>query len=315
MPNRKKAAIAIPTLLLVAGSAAALRAHQAGGARMLQAAGILEARDVQVGSLVGGRVAAVHVEEGATVERGEALVTFEPDLLDHSIAEQRARVEEMRARLALVRKGPRAEELARARAEWKNADVQKRRLESLCASGAVSEERCDAARTLAETTRQVLAERENGSRTEDIAAAAASLAREEGRLGYLMRQRRETVVTAPADGVLQSIDLRPGDLIAANQPVATLLEPSQLWVRVYVPETRLGLIAIGQTAQVTIDTYHDRTFPARVVEIGSRAEYTPRNVQTLDQRSDTVFPVKLAVEPSPALKPGMAALATFGGAK
>ena len=71
---------------------------------------------------------------------------------------------------------------------------------------------------------------------------------------------------------------------------------------------------IGQPVEVAIDTFPNRAFAARVVEIGTRAEYTPRNVQTLDQRSDTVFAVKLAFEPTKALKPGMAAIATFGRA-
>ena len=109
----------------------------------------------------------------------------------------------------------------------------------------------------------------------------------------------------------QSIDLRPGDLVAPNQPVASILEPDQLWVRVYVPEPSLGRVAIGQAAELRVDTFPERAFPGRVVEIRHQAEYLPRNVQTLDQRSDQVFAVKVAVEPGSPLRPGMATVATL----
>jgi len=103
------------------------------------------------------------------------------------------------------------------------------------------------------------------------------------------------------------MDLRPGDLVAANQPVARMLEPSQLWVRVYVPEPNLGRVRLGQKAALTVDTFPNRPFPGRVVEIRTQSEYTPRNVQTLDQRMDQVFGVKVAIDGSPELRPGMAA--------
>ncbi len=107
--------------------------------------------------------------------------------------------------------------------------------------------------------------------------------------------------------MIESIDLRPGDLVGANQPVARMLEPSQIWVRVYVPEPELGRVRVGQKAQLTVDTFPKKEFSGRVVEIRTQAEYTPRNVQTLDQRMDQVFGVKVAIDPVPELKPGMAA--------
>ena len=107
--------------------------------------------------------------------------------------------------------------------------------------------------------------------------------------------------------MIESLDLRPGDLVAANQPVARMLEPSQLWVRVFVPEPQLGRVKVGQRASLTVDTFPGREFAAKVVEIRTQAEYTPRNVQTLDQRMDQVFGVKVSIDPVPELKPGMAA--------
>jgi multidrug resistance efflux pump len=273
--------------------------------------GTIESRDVQVGSLVGGRVAVVHVDEGATVHAGDPIVTLEPDLLDLQLREQQTVVDQARARLNLTLAGPRIEARNQARADWENAERERQRLEGLLKHGLIPQEQYDNSATAARIKREVLQEAERGSRKEDIEAARANVAQADARLAYLQRQRQETVVTAPADGVIQAFDLRPGDLVGANQPVATLLERNQLWVRVYVPETRLGLVHKGQAAAIRVDTFPNRTFPGKVVEIRDRGEYTPRNVQTVEQRSDLVFGVKVAIDPTPELKPGMAALVTL----
>ena len=113
----------------------------------------------------------------------------------------------------------------------------------------------------------------------------------------------------PPSYILETLSVKVGDVLAPNREVATLVMPASLWVRVFVPETKLGLVRVGQGASLTVDTFPKRTFPGKVVEISPRAQYTPRNIQTLDQRSDQVFGVKVEIEPAPELKPGMAALA------
>ncbi len=300
-------------VLLAGGAFWALRSR--GGVKPLVLSGSIEARDVEVGSLLGGRVATVPVAEGARVSRGQALVVFETDLIDLQLRQQQARVAEAKANLARTRRGPRVEDVARSRAEADNAERERRRQRALLDQGVIGQQPYDAAATAARTSLETLREKERGSRSEDIDAAAAALQREEAQLAYFERQKQEAVVTAPSDGVLQSIDLRPGDLVAPNQPVAKLIEPSQIWVRVYVPEPSLGRVRVGQTAAVRVDTFPNRTFPGRVVEIRTSAEYTPRNVQTLEQRMDTVFGVKIAIDPAPELKPGMAASVVIGEAR
>jgi HlyD family secretion protein len=297
--------LAVVVLAAAAGAVWWLRSRSAPTPLLLS--GTIEARDVEVGSLTGGRVVSVPVAEGATVRRGQPLVTLETDLVDLQLAQQSARVDEARANLVKAQRGPRSEEVARARAEAENAEKERRRQKSLLDQGIVGQQQYDTAATAARTSLETLRENERGSRPEDIAAARAALAREEGQLAYLRRQKQESVVVAPADGVVESIDLRPGDHVAANQPVARILEPSQIWVRVYVPEPSLGRVRVGQRAAVSVDTFPKREFPGRVVEIRRQAEYTPRNIQTLDQRMDQVFGVKVAIDPTPELRPGMAA--------
>lgn len=308
MKMKKIRLVVLGLLVLAAALGALWWMRSRSTAKPLLLSGTIEARDVEVGSLTGGRVVSVPVAEGATVRRGQPIVVLETDLVDLQVSQQSARVDEARANLVKAQRGPRSEEVARARAEAENAERERRRQKSLLDQGIVGQQQYDAAATAARMSLETLRENERGSRPEDIAAARAALAREEGQLAYLRRQKQESVVVSPADGVIESIDLRPGDLVAPNQPVARILEPSQVWVRVYVPEPLLGRVRVGQKAAVRVDTYPKREFGGRVVEIRTQAEYTPRNVQTLDQRMDQVFGVKVAIDPAPELKPGMSAM-------
>jgi multidrug resistance efflux pump len=269
--------------------------------------GSIEARTVEVGSLVGGRVQTVHVDEGATVAAGQPLVTLEPDLLDLQIGEQQAQVESLRAALARTRVGPRTEEQRRNEINWQATVTNRKRQEALWKSGVVARQEYDNALVAEKTARQTLDEGSRGGRQEDISQSQATLEGAGQHLAYLERQKKELVVSAPAAGVIEAMDLRPGDLVAPNQAVATILERDQLWVRVYVPEPQLGQVHLGQPAAVSIDTFPHRTFPGRVVEVRQQGEYTPRNIQTPEQRSDQVFGVKVRIDPAPELKAGMAA--------
>ncbi|MEO8432537.1 MAG: HlyD family efflux transporter periplasmic adaptor subunit [Acidobacteriota bacterium] len=302
---KKRIAGLVVLILAAAGAFWAFRSR--GGEKPLLLSGSIEARDVEVGSLVGGRVLRVDVSEGATVAAGKTLVVLETGLLEPQLRQQEARIAEARANLTKAERGPRVEDIARSRAQADNAEKERRRQKSLLDQGIIGQQQYDVSATEARTQSETLREKERGNRPEDIEAARAALAREESQLSYLGRQKEESVVRAPSDGIVESLDLRPGDIVAPNQPVARILEPSQIWVRVYVPEPQLGRVKIGQHALIHVDTFPRREFSGRVVEIRTQAEYTPRNVQTLDQRMDTVFGVKVAIDPTPELKPGMAA--------
>ncbi|HEY0515015.1 MAG TPA: efflux RND transporter periplasmic adaptor subunit [Thermoanaerobaculia bacterium] len=314
MKPKLKIVIRLVLLLAVAGGVAwwwFFVRPRPGAALVLS--GSIEANTVEVGSLLGGRVATVDVKEGDTARAGQPLVTFEPDLHDLEIAQQQALVSQARADLVKTQRGPREEELRQARINWESAETDRKRYEVLLRSGAISQRDYDATRVKAANARETYLAAQRGGRPEDVAAAAANLAQAQKRLAFLERQHKELVVTAPATGTVEAFNLRPGDLVAANQPVATLLEPDQIWVRVYVPETELGHVRIGQPAAIRVDTFPHRSFPGRVVEIRTQGEYTPRNLQTIDQRSDEVFGVKVAIDPTPELKPGMAAIVDLAG--
>lgn len=302
----------IPILLLATLSGCRPFWERDDGALTL--AGTFEAHDVRVGSLLGGRVDSVFAHEGDSVRVGDRLLTLDAALTDAQIAEQRGAVAAARAKYDLARRGPRKEEIAKAKVEYENAESERKRLEALLKQAMVAPQDYENAQAQAASLRESYETLRNGTRPEDIAAARAALDSAEGRLRYLEQERKETILSAPIRGVVQTLDLRPGDLVAARQPVAVLLEAGPVTVRVYVPETRLGMVRVGQAVELRVDTYPGRAFAGRVVEISSRAEYLPRNVQTLEQRNDQVFGVKIEADPAPELKPGMAATATIRAA-
>ena len=267
---------------------------------------------MNVGSLVGGRVTRVHVDEGHAVAAGQVLVTLETETLDRQIAEQQAAIAVARANLAKALAGPRDEEIRRASAIAENDERERRRQQALYRAGIVARNLYEDAATKAKTSAEDLRALREGTRKEDIAAAGAQVEQQERHLATLMKQRAETVVRSSVAGTVQSFGLRPGDLVAPNQTVAEILEPRELWVRIYVPETLLGLVRVGQPVRVRVDTFPNVWFPARVTTVAAEGEYTPRNVQTRAQRAEQVFGVKVVVDPDPRLKAGMAAEVDLG---
>jgi multidrug resistance efflux pump len=261
---------------------------------------------------VGGRVSRVLIDEGTQVAAGQVLVELETETVDRQIAEQQAAVDSAKAQLAKLIAGPRSEEITKAAAVAANDERDRHRLEVLWRDGIVAKQLYDDAATKAKTSSEDLRVLQKGSRVEDIAAARAQVEQAERRIATLMKNRAETTVKSTVNGVVQSFGLRPGDLVAPNQPVAEILESSQLWVRVYVPETLLGLVHVDQPVRVRVDTFPNEWFNGHIATVASKGEYTPRNVQTRAQRAEQVFGVKVLVDPNPKLHAGMAADVDLG---
>jgi multidrug resistance efflux pump len=149
---------------------------------------------------------------------------------------------------------------------------------------------------------------EQGSRSEDIAAAVAKVAELQARVDELKANLDETVVRAPEAALVEVLAVRPGDVVAANQPVIRVLRTEDLWVKVYVSEVDLGKLRLHQKVDVTVDAYPDHRFEGEVYLINSISEFTPRNVQSADERRFQVFGVKVRVaDPQGVFKSGMAA--------
>jgi len=139
---------------------------------------------------------------------------------------------------------------------------------------------------------------ERGFRDEDIASARAEVTLAQGELDEAEARYAEREVRVPTAVVVEAMDIRPGDLLPPNAPLAKVLEADQLYVMVYVPQTEIGRVHIGDKAEISVDSFPHRTFPARVEQIRQQAEFLPRNVQTREERVHEVMGVKLRVDNS-----------------
>ena len=150
---------------------------------------------------------------------------------------------------------------------------------------------------------------EHGSRPEDIASAEARVAELQARVAELKINLQEAIIVAPEPAVVEVLAVRKGDLVTPNQSVIRVLRAADLWVKVYVPETELGRVRLRQTVDVTIDSYPDRRFEGTVDQIAGVSEFTPRNIQSADERKHQVFAIKVCVpDPQGVFKSGMAAM-------
>jgi multidrug resistance efflux pump len=147
-----------------------------------------------------------------------------------------------------------------------------------------------------------------GTRYEEIAAAEARMIEARGKLREIDANLAEAVVRAPERALVEVLAVRKGDLVPPNQPVLRVLRADDLWVKVYVPETELGKVRLHQPVEVTVDAYPGKRFAGTVMQIASESEFTPRNVQSVDERRHQVFGIKVRVpDPDGVFKSGMAA--------
>jgi multidrug resistance efflux pump len=313
----------------------------------LQGSGTVEARDIRVGSKVGGRIDKVLVREGDAVQPGQVLITFDDKELQaaleqsqasaekaqrgyrpEEIAEARAAAAQAKADSEMKKNGYRKEDidaaqadLDRAKADEVRTQLDFDRYEALAKKDLVSKQQRDTAEA---NWKMALAQRENaqqkldmlhhGYRPEEIASAEAHYRETQATLekyehgnrredvelakaGYAYDEARfrERQVVAPSAATVEVLDVRPGDLIAPNTPVATLLERDQIYVRIYIPETEIGQVKIGEKAEVRVDSFPNQVFDGVVEQINQQAEFLPRNVQTREERVHQVFGVKIRI--------------------
>ena len=307
--NRNLPLAALVLLLLLPAASC----RQPGDPRSVS--GTIETDEARVASRYGGRVVQTPVSEGDALKPGQVVVVLEaPELA--------ARRAQTAALLAEQVAGPRPQEIAAAKHDWEAAQAEldfaradARRAEQLFAQKMAAESDRDRAVTHAQAQEKVVAAAKSrydlllaGTRPEEIARTQAQLAE-------LETQERELQVLAPTNCVLEVLSVKVGDVLPANREVATLLLAQHVWVRVFVPETWLGHIRLGESVKVRVDSFPGRDFAGTVEQIARAAEFTPRNVQTVGERVKQVFGVKVRLDgASGELRAGMSADVMFPGA-
>lgn len=272
----------------------------------IQLNGRIEAPTVDLGPKVPGRVVEVLVREGDRVQAGALLVRL--DLGESSIAVEReiAGVRSAEARAQDLESGSRESEIAVARAEVTDrraavslAQKEAERQRFLLDRKVGTQRDADRARTELERARAALKVSQEklelaqeGARRKQTEAAEAEAARAKAVLKQSVAVAKEGEIRAPADGVIIHRLAEPGQLVSAGQPAITLAFANRLFVRTFIPETKLGRVKMGTPAHVTVDAFPNKTFPARITEISPEAEFTPKAVETKSERVNLVYAAK-----------------------
>ncbi len=295
-------------------------------AGILQLHGNVDIREVNLGFRVSGRLQEVLRDEGDAVKAGEVLARLDEEPYRREVDESRAQVASLKARLSLVEAGNRPQEIEQARAQFHerevsaaNAERLYRRQEQLFQNKTVSiQERDDADASYREATarlnsaRQQLNLLEAGFRVEDIAQAKAELARAEAALASAELRVTDTVLKAPADGVVYTRAQEPGAILQAGATVLTVSLQRPVWVRAYVEEPDLGKIHPGLKVEVHTDSNPAKTYTGQIGYISPRAEFTPKNVETRELRTSLVYRLRVVVDnPDEGLRQGMPVTATI----
>ena len=246
--------------------------------------GTIEVDEAHVGPRAGGRVEKILAWEGDRLHEGQVIVQLDAselrarrDLASAQIDTAVHDADAQEAQLVFLRDDARRQQ-----------DLLQRRVVS-----ATDAERADSAAKTQE---------------KNVAAAKMRVAQARAQLADIDSQLAEMQVIAPADSILEVLSVKVGDVLPANHEVATLLLTGHLWVRVYVPESWLGLIKLGEEVRVRVDSFPNTDFKGIVEQIGRQAEFTPRNVQTVADRIKQVFGVKVRLPiDDDRLRAGMAA--------
>lgn len=309
-------------------------------AQPLTANGTIEATEINVTAEVGGTLQKLNVNEGDQVKAGQLIGQLDTGSYRLQADQAQSSVAASQASLGEVEAGARNQEIAAARQEVESLAAQVasardqlaqleanlKRAQALFQEGAIPEQALqeqqtaynkalhqvdgtEAQQAAAQARLELL---QAGSRPQTLDRLSAGVRHSEVNLKLARLNLDKTRLVAPAGGTVITRNFEKGELIRPGSKVVTLLDESNLWLNVYVPENELGKVKVGQEVQIRVDAYPDKTFPGRVEYISPQAEFTPRNVQTKQDRVNLVFRVKVRVASGQdQLKPGLPADVTF----
>jgi len=317
-PQMRRTTSSIP----LAASVALLFACRSTGTGQPVYSGTIEAVEVDVVAEVSGRLLSRPVDQGDRVRKGDAIATIDPKSYQVALAEAQATIREAKARLDQLVSGYRREEIEgssheaeEASAQAEQAEARVRRIEELRLQKIATPDDLDVAlrdrnvaRARLAAARSRLALLTKGYRREEVEQALAEVSRLEAVLDSRQLDLDRTAITSPVDGTVTQKLLEPGEYARPGSPIVTVVDLDHLYTWVYLAETELPSVSLGQEVSVRVDGMPSRDFPGKVVYISQTAEFTPKNVQTVQDRVQLVYGVKVSVDNTDgALKVGIPA--------
>ena len=280
--------------------------------------GNVETRQTSLAFEASGRIAALHKEEGESVQAGELLGRLDDEALRISRRQAAAELKRLQAQAALAHEGTRQEDIdaaraneAAARAQLEYASATLKRQQDLVPAGAASRQMLDDARLAEHAAPAQRAAAEKGPRAQEIAAADAAAEAAAASLAALDYQiHRGAVLTAPSAGIIRARLAEPGDMASPSRTIYQLSVADPKWIRAYLTERQLGLVKEGTLATVFTDTVGP--VDGTVAFVSDTAEFTPKTVQTEDLRASLVYEVRITVrDPENRLRLGQPVTVEF----
>ncbi len=289
---------------------------------IFQTSGIVEIREVVVSSEVSGKIIQINFDEGSKVDSGFVLCQIDTELTYQRYLEAKAQVEAFFSQYQLLLKGARKEEIEameevvnRAKVNFENAKKEFERIKSLYDDGVATQQQFENTKTFFESSKSQYEEAlkkleilKKGAREEEIKIALANYNRAIAQIRAIKIQIEKSRIISPLSGFVIEKFVELGEFVSPGTPIAKIADISEVYVRIYVPEKELGVIKINDTVNVKVDSHPDRIFKGRIVFISPKAEFTPKNVQTKEERVKLVYAVKVKVKNDKGIfKPGMPA--------
>lgn len=295
--------------------------HRGNGGR-ITASGTIEATEVNIESKVTGRIEQIRADEGDRVTEGQLLVQIETREIEAQVRGAEAQVEAARANLSNLEAGSREQEIKKAEAALEEADANlektrtdRDRLDRLHNDKVVSDQEWERARTSYDVAvakqreaREHLDLLKAGTRRQVIEAARGEFRRAQAALELVQAQLDNARLIAPLASTVLLRNREPGEIAMSGTPILTLGDLDHLWVSIYLKETDLGRVKLGGEARITVDSFPGKSYRGKVTHISNKAEFTPKTIQTKEERVKLVFEVKVAIEnQNGELKPGLPA--------
>lgn len=286
----------------------------------IRASGTLETVEVDVSVKVPGQIVMMKADEGVIVREGDVLAIIDREGLEIQLRQAEAGVALAEAQLDLLLSGARPEDIraaeeavTQAEASLSQARTDFRRMERLLASASVTRKQRDDAETRFTVAKaQAVSAGENLgklrrlARPEEIQAARARRDQARAQADLLLKQIADCTVTAPVAGTITRAPFQAGETAAAGSVVATIARLERVHVKVYLTERDVPAVRLGARTTANVDAFPGRSFPGTVTWISPSAEFTPKNVQTQEDRVKLVFAVKVEMDnPEGLLKPGV----------
>lgn len=276
----------------------------------IKASGNIQATNIIVSSQVSGKVIQILKDEGSEVNKGDTVIIIDTETYELKLAEAIASLQYADAQYQLMKKGAREEDIKQAEENFKQAQIalnlaekDKKRMENLYSSKSITKKQYDDAAANYEialarlnSAKENLQKIKNLSRPEELRQAEANLNKTKANVNLIKKNLNDCYVTSPASGFITKKFIEQGETAAIMSSLFQVADLSSVELVIYIPETELGKIKLNQKADVKVDTYPDKTFEGKVVYISPQAEFTPKNIQTEEERTRLVFAAKIKID-------------------